>query len=96
MKTLRMTFRRTGPGGGMITPELEGLVTEFIKNWHNEDNLQEVLNMAFTANNIPAAVIKIGGASDELAFEVEPYPYKKPGDGKKLNPGFSPGQSFKR
>ena len=75
---------------------LEQVVAEFIKNWHYEDNLQEVLNMALIANNIPANVIKIGGAADELAFEVEPYPYKKPGDGKKLNPGFSPGQSFKR
>lgn len=88
MITMRLTLKAVTPLP--VPGNLERTVANFIQEWHNEDNLQEVLNMAMAANNIRANVFKIGGPPDTLAFQVEPFP--NPGfkaSGKKLNPGYS-------
>ena len=70
------------------TANLEQVVWNFILAWHYEDNLQEVINMALAANNIPANVIKVGGGPDQIKFLVVPYPGGMKSGSKKLESGF--------
>lgn len=72
----------------IVSRNLESTVGDFIMEWHYEDNLQEVLNMALAANNIPANVFKIGGPPDTIAFHVAPFPGINRTPGKKLKKGF--------
>lgn len=90
MQTLNLNLISV-PGIAPSSTNLEVVVKNFITEWHNEDNLQEVLNMALMANQIPANVIKVGGPSNALNFEVVPFPdprKNKSFTGKKLAKGF--------
>ena len=91
--TITLMMDPAYPTGGSL---LEKRVKDFIYEWHAEDNLQEVLNMALMANNIPANVIKVGGPTDTLAFLVQPYPAPNKGNFKKTVSGFSSSFPSKR
>ncbi len=90
MITKRFILERE-PGTISQNVNLEQQVANFIMEWHAEDNLQEVLNMALAANNIPANVIKVGGPPDSIKFYVQPYPNGYKSSGKKLVSVFDSG-----
>ena len=87
MVTKRLTLTMD-PNVSPSSRNLEVTVGNFIMQWHYEDNLQEILNMALAANNIPANVFKTGGPSDTIAFLVQPYPAPGKMAGRKLSRGF--------
>ncbi len=87
MVTKKLTLTMD-PNTPIATRNLENVVGNFIMEWHYEDCLQEVLNMALIANNIPANVIKVGGPPDTIAFYIQPFPGVNKQPGKKLAKGF--------